>query len=186
MMPRRLRPAGPRRQGRSARFLADPRARVPGERLRRAAVLGIAALPRGLLEARLPGVLGLARAEALGMDGVHLVALAPVLDRAVARVLDVVAGAGGERRGAAVLLADLDERLAGGGQVPAARALHEHEAERREDDDAGENGPREQTRHTSSSAGRRDDYSVADPPPAGRDDVAPDAERHVVLAAQVR
>src|SRR4051812_31187106 len=113
MMLSRLRRTGPRRQGRSARLLADPRARVPSERLRRAAVLGIAALLGGLFDARLPGVLGLARAEAIRMDGVHLVALAPVLDRAVARVLDVVPGAGRELRRAAVVAAHLDERLVG-------------------------------------------------------------------------
>src|SRR3954471_22012592 len=146
MMLRSVRLAGPRRHL-SARLLADPRPRVPGERLRRAAGLRIAPLLRGLLEARPARVLGFARAEALGMDGVHLVGLAAVLDRAVARVLDVVPGAGRELRRATVVAADLHERLVGGRQVVAARALHENAGGRDEDGDAKEDGPGEKTRH---------------------------------------
>jgi len=78
---------------------------------------------------------------------VHLVALAAVLDRAVAGVLDVVARAGGQLRRSAVLAADLDERLVGGGEVVAARALHEQGGGGDENDDAEEDGPGQKTRH---------------------------------------
>src|SRR3954463_13575804 len=125
----------------AAGLLADPGARVPRERLGRLAVLRVAPLLRRLLHARPAGVLGLARAEALGVHGVHLVALAAVLDRAVARVLDVVAGAGRELGRAAVRLADLHERLVGRGQVVAARALHEQGADDDDGDERGEDGP---------------------------------------------
>src|SRR3954447_23106754 len=130
-----------------AGLLADPGARVPGEGLRRAAGLRIAPLLRGLLDARLPRVLGLARAEAVGVHGVHLVALAAVLDRAVAGVLDVVARAGRELRRSAVLAADLHERLVGGRQVVAARALHEQGGGGDEDGDGEEDGPGDKTPH---------------------------------------
>src|SRR3954447_17698217 len=133
-----------------AGLLADPGARVPGEGLRRAAGLRIAPLLRGLLDARLPRVLGLARAEALGVHGVHLVALAAVRNRAVARVLDVVARPRGELRRAAVVAADLHERLVGRGQVLAARALHDDNdngEDGEESDDDEEGGPGEQTGH---------------------------------------
>src|SRR4051812_952779 len=131
----------------AAGLLADPRARVPRERLGRLAVLRVAPLLRRLLHARPAGVLGLARAEALGVHGVHLVALAAVLDRAVARVLDVVAGPGRELRRAAVVAADLHERRVGGRQLLAARALHEQRRGGDQDDDAEEDGPGEKTPH---------------------------------------
>src|SRR6185312_4070212 len=136
----------PGTNNRLPRLLADPRAGVPREGLRRAPVLGIPSLLSGLLHARRARFGGLARAEPLGMDGVHLVALAAVLDGAVARVLDVVARAGRELRRAAVVAADRHEGLVGGGQVLAARALDEHAGEHRDRDDAGERRPREETR----------------------------------------
>src|SRR4051794_25490536 len=123
---------------------------MPREGLRRAPVLRVAPLLGRLLDARLPRVLGLARAEALGVHGVHLVALAAVLDRAVAGVLDVVARARGELRRAAVVAADLHERLVGRGQVLAARALYDDNdnGEDGDDDDADEEGgPGEKTGH---------------------------------------
>src|SRR4051812_39241970 len=120
---------------------------MPRERRRRAAVLRVAPLLGRLLRARLARGLGLARAEALGVHGVHLVALAAVLDRAVARVLDVVARAGRELRRSAVLAADLDERLVGGREVVAARALDQHCGGGDEDDDAEEDGPGQKPRH---------------------------------------